>query len=198
MDREKEGGTMKRIAVLLIVLSLAVLLTACGSTTEAPAPAPEDTAETAAEPAEAAAETEGENVFADGVLTTDDVRFEITDWKVIPVGEKGNEYGDKPVIAFWYNVTNITGAQQVTPMASWIAMFQAYQDTDPNQVNELDVGMLPDEAFLTSQMEEIKPGGTAPCAVAYELDSDTVPVVLKAGALFGGSGYGEQTFDIAQ
>lgn len=136
--------------------------------------------------------------FHDGVLETQDLRFEITDWKVIPAGQTGNEYGDKPVIAFWYNVTNISGKQQVTPMASWITMFQAFQDTDPNLVNELSVAALPDAAFLETQLEQIKPGCTAQCACAYYLDSESVPVVLKAGGLFGGPGYGEQTFDIAQ
>ncbi|MFB9219874.1 hypothetical protein [Kurthia sibirica] len=29
----------------------------------------------------------------------------ITETKGIPAGKKGNDYGDKPVIAFWYDVT---------------------------------------------------------------------------------------------
>lgn len=190
----------RKTLALLLGLILAFGLCACGGSS-APAPEPAEDVEAAEEQVEPAQEeepTEPEPPFFDGVLETKDVRFEITDWKVIPVGQTGNEYGSKPVIAFWYNVTNVSGKQMVTPMASWIAMFRAYQDTDPNLVNELNVGMLPDAAFLDTQLEEIKPGGTAQCAVSYELDSETVPVVLKAGGFFGGAGYGEQTFDIAQ
>lgn len=141
-------------------------------------------------------EPESEYYFKDNMLVSADVKIEITDWKVIPVGETGNEYGESPVIAFWYNTTNLSGNENVTPMGSWIAMFTAIQDNDPNQVNELNVGLLPDDAFLDSQMEVIKKDGTAPCAIAYDLDDTTTPVILRATRGFGGENLGEQTFDI--
>lgn len=201
-DRKGNVVMINRSLAFLLGLFLVVGLCACGGSTDSPTPPAtaetEEAAEEQTEPVQEEAPVEQGPAFHDGILETGDVRFEITDWKVIPVGQTGNEYGSKPVIAFWYNVTNVSGKQQVTPMASWIAMFQAFQDTDPNLVNELNVGMLPDDAFLYTQMEQIKPGGTTQCAVSYELDSETVPVVLKAGSLFGGPGYGEQTFEIAQ
>jgi hypothetical protein len=43
------------------------------------------------------------------VLTTEDLKIQITRSKVIRVGQKGNEYGEKPVIAFWYTTTNLSG-----------------------------------------------------------------------------------------
>lgn len=195
----------RRTLALLLGLILAAGLAACGGSQETQEPAPdtaaaEDVAEQeTAEPVQEEAQTEPEGYyFQDGVLVSRDVRIEITDWKVIPVGEKGNEWGEKPVIAFWYDTTNLTGNEDVTPMTAWIVMFTAYQDTDPNQVNELEIAMLPDDAYLDSQMETIKEGATAPCAVAYDLDSDTVPVVLKANRGIGGEDLGEQTFEIAQ
>lgn len=116
--------------------------------------------------------------FEDGVLTTPELKIEITRYKVIKAGQKGNEYGDKPVIAFWYDTTNLADTD-VDPMV-FILHFTAYQDNNPNAENKLNVGMLPDDRFLDSQMETIKKGGTVPNAVAYELDDLVTPVDLVA------------------
>lgn len=127
---------------------------------------------------EPAAEPSGPS-FADGVLTTEDMRIEITKHKVIPVGAKGNEYGDSPVIAFWYSVTNLSGSR-MDPSSAFLFAFKAYQDNDPNAENELNVGMLPDSRFRDSQLSSIKKGGTVKNAVAYELTDEQTPVTLVA------------------
>lgn len=150
----------------------------------------------AASSSEAQAPT-SEYYFKDNVLVAEDVKIEITSWKVIPVGETGNEYGDKPVIAFWYNTTNLSGKDNINPSSAWIAMFTAVQDNDPNMVNELSVGSLPDSAYRETQMSTIKEGGTLDNAIAYELDDETTPVILKATKGILGEPLGEQTFDIA-
>jgi hypothetical protein len=116
--------------------------------------------------------------FENGVLTTPELKIQITRHKVIKAGQKGNEYGEKPVIAFWYETTNLTDAD-VSPM-DFIFHFTAYQDNNPNAENELNVGMLPDDRFLDSQTENIKKGGTVENAVAYELDDLVTPVDLVA------------------
>ena len=116
--------------------------------------------------------------FENGVLTTPELKIQITRYKVIKVGQKGNEYGEKPVIAFWYKTTNLTDAD-VSPM-DFIFHFNGYQDNNPNAENELEVGMLPDDRFLDSQTENIKKGGTVENAVAYELDDLVTPVDLVA------------------
>jgi hypothetical protein len=116
--------------------------------------------------------------FEDGVLATPDLKIQITRHKVIKAGQKGNEYGEKPVIAFWYKTTNRSGAK-VDP-TDFLFNFKAYQDNNPNAVNELEVGGLPDDRFLDSQMEQIKKGGTVENAVAYELDDLVTPVDLVA------------------
>ena len=82
-------------------------------------------------------------------------------------------------------------------MTAWITVFEAVQDNDPNAVNALNVAGLPDEQFLDSQMQNIKPGGTVANAVAYELDDDTTPVELTARDVMGNA-YGSQTYEIAQ
>jgi hypothetical protein len=117
--------------------------------------------------------------FTNGVLTTPDLKIQITRYKVIGAGQKGNEYGKKPVIAFWYKTTNLSGAK-IDSAESFIFNFNAYQDNNPNRENKLDVGSLPDERFLDSQTENIKKGGTVEDAVAYELDDLVTPVDLVA------------------
>ena len=188
----------KRALAIVFAAFMALSLTACGG---APADTAENTTQTeqpsdeAQEPADT--EPESEYYFKDNVLVSEDERIEIKDWKVIPVGDTGNEYGEKPVIAFWYDTTNLSGNENVTPSTAWIAMFTAVQDNDPNMVNELNVGMLPDEQYLDSQMAQIKKDGTVSNAIAYELTDETTPVVLKATRGIGGDTLGEQTFDIA-
>lgn len=126
-----------------------------------------------------------ESTFVDGVLTLTDVKIEITDYRVIPVGEVGNEYGSAPVLAIWYNTTNLgTADREITP-SEFIYNFEAFQDNDPNRENTLDIGALPDQAFLESQISAIKPGGTVANAVAYHLDDTTTPVELVAGRFAG-------------
>lgn len=116
--------------------------------------------------------------FDDGVLTTPEIKIRVTRHEVIKAGLKGNEYGDKPVIAFWYEISNLTD-DDIDPM-EWIFVMKAIQDNNPNAVNELEVGALPDDSFLDSQMETIKKGGTVENAVAYELDDLSTPVDLVA------------------
>jgi hypothetical protein len=162
-----------------LVLASVVLIAGCGALLSSGAndTAGSSSSEDVSVPAEAE-EKKAETAFENGVLTTSDVKIEITDHKVIPAGAKGNEYGDKPVLALWYTTTNVSG-KDVDPM-EFLFQFEAYQDNDPNAENTLDVGGLPDDRFLDSQMENIKKGGTVENAVAYELDDLTTPVKLVA------------------
>jgi Domain of unknown function (DUF5067) len=132
--------------------------------------------------------------FQNGVLTTPDLKIEITRYKVIKAGQKGNDYGEKPVIAFWYKVTNRSGAK-VDP-TDFLFNFKTYQDNNPNAENELDVGSLPDDRFLDSQTENIKKGGTVENAVAYELDDLHTPVDLVATDILGDEGIGKARYTL--
>lgn len=109
----------------------------------------------------------------------------ITEHRIIQPGEVGNEYGDSPVIAFWYETTNLGASDRdISPM-EWIYTFEAFQDNDPNIRNALNVASLPDEQFLDTQMASIKPEGTLANAVAYELSDLTTPIELVAGGRVG-------------
>lgn len=149
--------------------------------------------------AEGADEGEGDSAagasFTDNTLTLDDFTVTITDVKKIAVGEPGNEYGDKPVVAFWYEVTNTSG-RDLDPTTAWIGVFTAIQDNDANAVNELQIASLPDPQFLETQIEQIKEGGTVANAVAYSLDDEMTPVELVASNDFGFTEIGRASFPI--
>lgn len=173
-DSAQDGGAPAEVAEQTSAIS--VDETQEVSSDEPSAPEGADGSE--AEDEDVAPEAAGEPSFSDGVLTTPEVKIEITEHRVIPAGEEGNEYGDKPIIAFWYETTNLTD-DEVDPLI-WIGYFTAYQDNNPNSLNELEVAGLPDDRFLDSQTETIKKGGTVENAMAYELDDDTTPVDLVA------------------
>lgn len=194
-----------KLKMIAAIAACAIVLTACGGV-ESTEPSGTAQAESQSEvveeaaPAESASESEVQEngpSFADGVLTMDNYTITITDCKVIQPGETGNEYGEKPVIAFWYDTTNVSDTDGLNPMTAWIMAFEAVQDNDPNAVNTLNVASLPDQQFLDSQMQDIKVGGTVSNAVAYELDDTTTPVTLTAKDIMG-TEYGSQEFAVAQ
>lgn len=135
--------------------------------------------------------------FDGTILKGNSYSIRITDHKVIPVGDPGNEYGENPVIAFWYDTMvapDYDNSAPIYPGMVWMMNFNAVQDNDPNMINELNVGNLPDDQFLDTQNAEIKPGGTVPCAIAYELTDTETPVTLTAKDMMG-TEYG--SFDFA-
>ncbi len=145
--------------------------------------------------ATAAGQADTSKSFVDGVLTTPDMKIAITDHKVIAVGDPGNEYGTKPVIAFWYTITNLTD-KKLDPTTGWMLAISAYQDNDPNAENKLNVAGLPDQKFLDTQLEVIKNGGTVENAVAYELTDATTPVDLTASDDLGLSTIGKVSYKL--
>ncbi|WP_274307011.1 DUF5067 domain-containing protein [Solibacillus daqui] len=174
----------------------ALLLAACGDDKQEAnsAPVTTQTGTNANEPEKE--ETSNNDVyFKDGEAKLNDLKIKITETKVIPVGEKGNEYGDKPVFAIWYDTTNLSD-KDIDPINAWIAVFEAIQDNNPNAINELNVGSLPDDAFLDTQLETIKKDGTVANAIAYELDDSETPVKLIARQGFAGDVLGEIEYPV--
>lgn len=202
---------LKRRMTAAFAVAAALALTACGGngTSGGEAPVAESVvssevaaSESADTSAASTSESQAEAVkadayFADNELVTDTVKIVITDYKVIQPGEEGNEYGDAPVIAFWYDTTNLS-SETTNATTAWMFAFKAIQDNDPNVVNTLDVAALPDQAFLKTQLHDIKEGGTVSNAVAYTLDDTTTPVKLVASDMLGLTELGEQVFEIAE
>ena len=129
--------------------------------------------------------------FADGVLATADAKIEITKHAVIPVGAAGNEYGSKPVIAFWYRITNLSG-KSLDPTTGFMTQINAYQGDGV----KLQVGPLPDAAFLSSQMDQIAKGASAENAIAYTLADESTPVDLVAANGIGGAEIGRTQYTL--
>lgn len=190
---------MNKLKMLALLGVCGMVLGACGEDTESSKTASQESKQTTVTSSESSTvESEGKEdgyYFKDDELVIHDLKIKITDTKVIPAGEKGNEYGEKPVIAFWYDTTNLTD-KELDPTVAWMAVFTAYQDNNPNSLNELNVGSLPDDQFLDSQTEIIKENGTVSNAVSYELDDDSTPVTLKANQGIGGEVLGEKTIAI--
>jgi hypothetical protein len=189
---------MKKVSVLLACAAggLALVLTGCsGTATKVNQPGSTVSASKSVSGTSQSTDTvKSESSFKDGVLVTQDLRVEITSHSVIQPGKKGNEYGSTPVIALWYKTTNLSG-KKISPM-DFLYTFTAYQDNNPNSENKLDVGSLPDSRFGSSQMENIKKGGTVENAIAYKLDDTSTPVNLVASTDFGLTEIGRVTYNL--
>lgn len=199
---------MKLHKSLLLFGAGAILLTACGEDGGSEETTTDDTeteevvedndeVETENNDNEETSE-EAVNSFDGQTIKTKDVTIEIIDYKVLQPGE-GNNFGDVPILAFWYDTTvheDVTDTEYDPTI--WIMIMNAVQDNDPNAVNELDVGILPDEAHLDSQMQTIKPGGTVSSSVSYELDDLETPVELTLENIATGETYGSHTYEITE
>lgn len=182
---------MKKKIIALMLTSL--FLVSCGKKEE---PKKEETKTTESTKTEEKKETKKDSIGFDGkVAELNDLKIEIIEYKIIKVGEKGNEYGSKPVIAFWYNTTNKSD-KEIDPSIAWLAVFTAIQDNNKNMVNELKVAGHPDDSLIDTQDAKIKKGGTVKNAVAYELSDEVTPVTLKATQGVNGKKLGEKNFEV--
>ena len=184
-----------KIKLLLSILATSVLISGCSTMKEEKKENPV-TNETEKDKVNSTSRT-GEYTFKDGKVSMEDIDLKITKYKVIPVGEEGNEYGDAPVIAFWYETTNKT-EKDISPMTAWFASFPEgpIQDNDKNKVNKLQVALHPDKTLVNDQMSKIKKDGTVSGAIAYKLTDLTTPVKLTAYKGIGGIELVSQEFAI--
>lgn len=184
---------MKKLILSAALLS-SLALAGCGDESEK-SEAPKENTQAPASTEKTEKVDNKDVYFKDNEAKLEDVKVKITETKVIPVGEKGNEYGEKPVFAIWYEATNLSD-KDIDPISAWIAIFTAIQDNDPNMVNELEIGSLPDEAHLDTQMNTIKKDGTVANSIAYELDDLETPVTLVANQGLSGKELGRKDFEI--
>lgn len=200
---------MKYIKLSSIILISLSLMSGCGSNSDTTSNAKQNATESSSsvttkessKPKEVAGDfvENASDAYFDGTyLKGNTYTIKITEHKVIQPGEKGNEYGEQPVIAFWYDTIVSPDYDESTPINAtnaWILNFKAIQDNDPNKVNELQVAALPDEKFLQTQTADIKPGGTVQNAVAYTLTDTETPVKLVSETIMGDK-LGEGKFQV--
>lgn len=124
-------------------------------------------------------EAEGTSTFIDNTYKSNLVEIRITDTRVIQPGEPGNTQGDSAILGIWYEATAV-GDEGITPITSWLTHMRVVQDTGADVVNDLQLGMSPDEALSNKQSEIVQKGDTVANAVAYILSDSTAPVELIA------------------
>ena len=117
------------------------------------------------------ADSYSEALSFDGkTLVSQNFTIVITEYKVIQPGEPGNQMGEAPVIAFWYDLTAHEGSSGVRPLSAWELTFTAHQ------MKELDYGHMPDLEHYEVSISEVEAGQTVSCSTAYELLDDTTKV----------------------
>lgn len=164
---------MKRLLFLMLA---ALLLTACGS---------DDPKEESAD-VEQEETKQSDDIYFDGkVALTDEVKVEIKETKVIQPGDEGNEHGEGPVFAIWYDTTNLTD-EEITPIDSWVDNFEVVQDNSDDMVRKLEGDGMPDDSHLDTQFNVIKKDGTVENSTMYALDDEETPVtIIVSNGLFG-------------
>src|SRR5699024_1693102 len=140
-------------------------------------------------------ENEEDLPFQDGVIDINDVKLEIQETKVIDPGEKGNEDGENPVFAIWYDATNRTD-EEITPEEAWTSQISAIQRGGAENANELEVTSLPNEEDSDTQKQPIKKDETVENSIAYELTSSKIPISFILEDATTGETAGEDNFDI--
>ncbi len=165
------------LATAAWMIAASVILTGCSAS-------PQDSVdgEPSVEEIEAGAEQPGTTVFADGTLTSSKITIRITESRVIPQGEPGNEFGEAPVMAVWFETTNTSG-EAIDPLTAWLTHVRAYQ-TISDAPAELSLGMVPDSELATTMSTGIPADATVSAAVAYLLTDDQTPVELVLSDTF--------------
>ncbi|MFJ8458193.1 DUF5067 domain-containing protein [Lysinibacillus xylanilyticus] len=185
---------MKKKLIFSAALVLSLGLAGCGADSSKDEKTKEETT-TASTVEKADKEAKSDDVyFKDNEVKRGDLKINITETKVIPVGEKGNERGETPVFAIWYSVTNQSD-KEIDPGLAWQSTFTAIQG-DPNADNKLGVGYLPDDRFIETESENIKKDETVENAIAYDLEDLETPVILVARQGYEGKELGKKEFAI--
>ena len=139
-------------------------------------------------------QTHGKYYFDGTTANLQDVKIKITGVKFYQGDETTN---GKNVICFDYTITN-KADKDVNALTGWQAVFNAYQD-NKNTEGKLEVAPMPSDTsdqILQEQDQSIKKGGSVQCRMAYELDSNKKPVVLKATKGYDGTFLGKKTFKL--
>lgn len=176
----------KKIILLSSSILLAIGLTACGNNTDSNKSNKNNQTVNVGK-------NKNETSFKNNVAKTKDFKMKIKKVKVIQPGEKGNDYGKKPVIAFWYSTTNLSG-KELEPN-DFITNFDVTQD-GKNATHNLDVTASPDDKYLDSQMDKIKKNGTVDNAVAYTLKDTKNPVKLNFKSILDDQVIGSKTYNL--
>jgi len=188
---------MRKFLIVILSIMLALSFTACGGDEPAEEEPVDDTAIEEPVEDEPIDEPESEEFFKDNVLQLENYKLEITDFKIVKAGEKGNKYGDEPAIVFYYTVTNFSD-ESLDASTAWMFVFEAIQDNDPNMVNKLDMAILLDDEYndFAGPLDKIKIDGSVDAVHGYTLTDLKTPVTLIATSGLLGDEIGQQEFPV--
>lgn len=176
---------MKKIVTLSVIAMAGMSLTACGN---------KDSKQTQnAKTSSSQVNTPG-YYFDGSTVNIRDLKIHIDKVSYYKNAETSNGNGQ---VVFDYTITNKTD-KDIDAIMGWEAVFTAYQD-NKNTEGELKVGALPEdtsEQILNEQTQTIKKGGQVKCRVAYDLDSNSKPVVLKATKGVDGKFLGKKIYKL--
>ncbi|WP_318766507.1 DUF5067 domain-containing protein [Lactiplantibacillus carotarum] len=181
---------MKRILILLLTGTLGLTLSACTSghinTVSPPQTSKQKLVQLTLRP---------KYQLADGRVTTRQLKIVITKSKLLRVGQPGNEHGTRPVIAFWFRVTNRT-KRVVNADSAWNDVFKATQRQGKAAGTSLKMAAVPDDQLASRQTDAIRQNQTVTSAVAYELNNVHQSVVLNAFLSPAGASIGRQVYHL--
>lgn len=177
---------MKKMVTIGAALLATLSLSACGNSTSS----------TTGNNAFNAKKAHGKYYFDGKTANLHDVKIHIDHVQFYQASEETN---NKNLICFDYTITSKTD-KDINALTGWQAVFNAYQD-NKNTEGKLEVGALPPDTsdqVLHDQDQTIKKNGTVKCRAAYELDSTSKPVVLKATQGVDGKFLGKKTYKLGK
>ena len=144
-QKKERKSTMKRkIAMLILVLSLVVSATACGGNseeTDSPTQEPENKEEIVDVPDE----PEESVYFKEDVLKIDMATIKLTGFEIAPPNQELGE--EKSTLIITYEFTNDSD-DVMQPGTTWITCFDATQETEAT-IDSLNVAMAPQDEKYT-------------------------------------------------
>jgi len=180
----------KSLTLAIAFLLILSLLTACGGNGGGNAPTNTPATENAASTPDGAYtgnETASASVFENGVLTTAQLKIEISDYKVITLD--GFTF-----LGIWFSVTNLTD-NDLTPVLAWNSRITAYQDE--NLERRLSLTTVPDEPLNDYLDTVIAKDDTVHSCIAYIINDTAATVTLVGSEKVGGATIGSMTLDLS-
>ena len=187
----------RKIAMLILVLSLVVSATACGGNseeTDSPTQEPENKEEIVDVPDE----PEESVYFKEDVLKIDMATIKLTGFEIAPPNQELGE--EKSTLIITYEFTNDSD-DVMQPGTTWITCFDATQETEAT-IDSLNVAMAPQDEKYTEMNNvsytDVKPGATVQSVISYEINDTTKPITLKATQGIGGQELGEKGYNLQE
>lgn len=136
-------------------------------------------------------EVSGLTPLEDASVKNDSLQIDIKGYQVVPAGVGGAVNSLKPVVVFYYDVTN-NGDKEIDALSAWTELFDVYQNTGEDDRNLLGQGIFVDESISSENgTTPLKKGETKSYYKPYELSDDTTSVTLRSHDGLGGAKLGE-------